>query len=410
MMVLLWLAEFVGLKGLKGISVGVVKWSVRLAALVVLVWITAVYPQWLVYALDIAALWVLWSALGWTYRQRTPIKWTLCVVLLVAAMALCAVPAQEYPLPLALSTLAIAALQWWRHRHRKVAVARTIDGKLVPEKLAAAALAVPKHSPSGEYVLRGLPDFGKGLLRLDANEFEYLPEIPGAASELLPVAEEAAVRQPWRTNMPRLRLAAGVVTVLIIAGMAIRIHESRLAHAQFELKHAKLEASMKEGTASFVKEEQAKIKLRDSQTPASGQLSTDGLTWADDKTGLIWTTMDNGKPINWHEAKNYCSALTLNGRRDWRLPKEEELEDLWTKKEEHPNSAPDYYFELGHGFKLSDSPMVWTASCEFTPADNSTPNCIFQAHTDEIGVARINNVNPDAKENTYRAICVSGPR
>lgn len=48
-------------------------------------------------------------------------------------------------------------------------------------------------------------------------------------------------------------------------------------------------------------------------------------TWTDPATGLMWTRTDNGDPINWYQAVDYCKTLTLGGYSDWRLPEIDEL-------------------------------------------------------------------------------------
>jgi TPR repeat protein len=53
-----------------------------------------------------------------------------------------------------------------------------IDGKDVPELLAVSAVDVPENSPDSEFILRGLPDFGKALLKLDAARYAFKEEPP----------------------------------------------------------------------------------------------------------------------------------------------------------------------------------------------------------------------------------------
>ena len=72
---------------------------------------------------------------------------------------------------------------------------RTIDGKVVPDMLAATALTVPSQSPDGDYVLRGLPDYGKTLLKLNTADFEYVPEPLEELPE--PPVEEPVVKRSW---------------------------------------------------------------------------------------------------------------------------------------------------------------------------------------------------------------------
>lgn len=55
-------------------------------------------------------------------------------------------------------------------------------------------------------------------------------------------------------------------------------------------------------------------------------------TVLDTRTGLMWAAKDNGKDIDWSNAKRYCENLTLGGHRDWRLPTIDELESLHKEK------------------------------------------------------------------------------
>jgi hypothetical protein len=52
----------------------------------------------------------------------------------------------------------------------------------------------------------------------------------------------------------------------------------------------------------------------------------------DPQTNLMWTTKDNGRPIDWNGAESYCKSLTLNEYQDWRLPTIEELKKLYDPK------------------------------------------------------------------------------
>jgi hypothetical protein len=47
--------------------------------------------------------------------------------------------------------------------------------------------------------------------------------------------------------------------------------------------------------------------------------NSDG-TVTDNKTGLMWVAKDNGVPINWHGATEYCKNLRVGGYTDWRMP------------------------------------------------------------------------------------------
>lgn len=47
------------------------------------------------------------------------------------------------------------------------------------------------------------------------------------------------------------------------------------------------------------------------------------------RTGLQWAAQDNGKNINWHNARAYCQNYSGGGHTDWRLPTVSELEGLY---------------------------------------------------------------------------------
>lgn len=49
----------------------------------------------------------------------------------------------------------------------------------------------------------------------------------------------------------------------------------------------------------------------------------------DERSGLLWTTRDNGRDVDWRRALSYCEDLELAGYSDWRLPTLEELEGLY---------------------------------------------------------------------------------
>jgi len=55
----------------------------------------------------------------------------------------------------------------------------------------------------------------------------------------------------------------------------------------------------------------------------------DNQTVFDTQTFLIWAIRDNGRDINWHNAKRYCKNYQGGGYADWRLPGISELEELY---------------------------------------------------------------------------------
>jgi hypothetical protein len=49
----------------------------------------------------------------------------------------------------------------------------------------------------------------------------------------------------------------------------------------------------------------------------------------DTLTGLQWAAKDNGRYINWHDARAYCQNYSGGGHTDWRLPTVSELAGLY---------------------------------------------------------------------------------
>jgi hypothetical protein len=50
----------------------------------------------------------------------------------------------------------------------------------------------------------------------------------------------------------------------------------------------------------------------------------------DSDTDLMWAIKDNGKDIDWWEAKKYCEDFSAGGYSDWRLPDIKELATLYS--------------------------------------------------------------------------------
>jgi hypothetical protein len=73
-----------------------------------------------------------------------------------------------------------------------------------------------------------------------------------------------------------------------------------------------------------------------SQSQASNEIKKDGRfiafdngTVLDTKTNLMWAAKDNGKNINWTDAKFYCENYNGGGYNDWRMPTKDELLSLY---------------------------------------------------------------------------------
>jgi hypothetical protein len=51
----------------------------------------------------------------------------------------------------------------------------------------------------------------------------------------------------------------------------------------------------------------------------------------DTRTRLMWAARDNGRNINWQNAKDYCENYRGGGYTDWRMPTQDELAGLYHK-------------------------------------------------------------------------------
>jgi len=61
-------------------------------------------------------------------------------------------------------------------------------------------------------------------------------------------------------------------------------------------------------------------------------IAYDNGTVLDTKTNLMWAAKDNGKRINWKDAKAYCESYRVGGYTDWRMPTQDELAGLYDRR------------------------------------------------------------------------------
>lgn len=61
-------------------------------------------------------------------------------------------------------------------------------------------------------------------------------------------------------------------------------------------------------------------------------------TVIDTKTGLMWAAKDNGRDINWYDAKRYCENYSGGGYNEWRLPTQDELDGLYVAGIRHASN------------------------------------------------------------------------
>ncbi len=76
------------------------------------------------------------------------------------------------------------------------------------------------------------------------------------------------------------------------------------------------------------------------------------LTWKDPQTGLEWQCDSPGE-MNWYEAREYASSLSLNAKEDWRLPTLAELESLLDRTKARPEGRPPMREEVPFRDELS---------------------------------------------------------
>ena len=82
-------------------------------------------------------------------------------------------------------------------------------------------------------------------------------------------------------------------------------------------------------------------------------------TVLDTQTNLMWAAKDNGKDINWGNAKNYCENYRGGGYTDWRMPTQDEIAGLY-------NAGKSYKSDCGYDVHLTElirltSTAQWTS-------------------------------------------------
>ncbi|MEN6508869.1 MAG: DUF1566 domain-containing protein [Smithella sp.] len=83
-------------------------------------------------------------------------------------------------------------------------------------------------------------------------------------------------------------------------------------------------------------------------------IAYDNQTVVDTQTNLMWAAKDNGQDINWYDAQKYCENYRGGGYTDWRMPKKEELAELFDKgNPKHQACFPKYEIYLTNLIDLS---------------------------------------------------------
>jgi hypothetical protein len=78
-------------------------------------------------------------------------------------------------------------------------------------------------------------------------------------------------------------------------------------------------------------------------------IAYDNGTVLDTQTNLMWAAKDNGKDINWQNAKSYCENYRGGGYKDWRMPTQDELAGLYDATKTYRGACGDVHLtELIH--------------------------------------------------------------
>jgi DNA-binding winged helix-turn-helix (wHTH) protein len=137
--------------------------------------------------------------------------------------------------------------------------------------------------------------------------------------------------------------------------------------------------------------------------------AADAPTWSDPQTGLTWQRADNGvgrargqADVDRAEAMQYCAALRLNGRSNWRLPTMEELQTLYNTAKSEAGVWGGYravYWHVSGGIQISGGE---TAS-DLTWLTDQTPAGEEQSFDFSYGRR---NYDPTDFRADHRALCV----
>ncbi|OQB53813.1 MAG: hypothetical protein BWX99_02304 [Deltaproteobacteria bacterium ADurb.Bin151] len=97
-------------------------------------------------------------------------------------------------------------------------------------------------------------------------------------------------------------------------------------------------------------------------------IAYDNETVLDTQTNLMWAAKDNGRDIDWYSAQKYCENFRGGGYTDWRLPKKDELAELFDKSNpKHQACFPKYEIYLTNLIDLSCC-CPWAAEREDSDA------------------------------------------
>ncbi|NWF92281.1 MAG: DUF1566 domain-containing protein [Syntrophaceae bacterium] len=115
-------------------------------------------------------------------------------------------------------------------------------------------------------------------------------------------------------------------------------------------------------------------------------------TWVDPKTGLEWQCESPGM-MTWDQAQAYAASLSLDGKKDWRLPTLAELESLLDRSRGRSDGRPLMREEV----PFRDNLSYWSSTT-------------FERHTKNAWIVMFDGayVLSYYKSNLYHVRCVRG--
>lgn len=120
--------------------------------------------------------------------------------------------------------------------------------------------------------------------------------------------------------------------------------------------------------------------------------------FTDNKTGLMWQDDSEAESIvlNWEDANQYCSDLTLSGYNDWRLPSIKELLSIVDMNRFDPAIKQGFKYIFHEKEKYGYYYEYWSS----TPSDTSDLAWIVDFHN--------GSTDRDNKMNKEHIRCVRG--
>ena len=191
-------------------------------------------------------------------------------------------------------------------------------------------------------------------LRSEKREDKRTPSSAGSTA-----SEKKSVREalPKKLGAKSLATDKKKNVTFKVAGGGNEKRKLKAEERRMETKKALEEKRQKTATQAGhpVVEEQEKAKKgsaiamanRPSQ-PLAQETARDGRfiaymdeTVLDTSTNLMWAAKDNGRDINWANAKSYCENYRGGGYTDWRLPTLDELSGLYDKTKTYRSTCGD---------------------------------------------------------------------